>query len=86
MIRVVLTTALLLVTPELLLNAVPAQDRPLPDPETFYRIVRQNLTRAERSQHLFTYRNAVRIFTRIRSASLARRNERVPCIRRRHGD
>jgi hypothetical protein len=44
------------VTPELLLNAVPAQDRPLPDPETFYRIVRQNLTRAERSQHLFTYK------------------------------
>jgi hypothetical protein len=56
MVRVVLTTALLLVTPELLLNAVPAQDRPLPDPETFYRIVRQNLTRAERSQHLFTYK------------------------------
>jgi hypothetical protein len=56
MVRVVLTAALLLVTPELLLNAVPAQDRPLPDPETFYRIVRQNLTRAERSQHLFTYK------------------------------
>jgi hypothetical protein len=56
MVRVVLTTALLLVTPELLLNAVPAQDRPLPDLETFYRMVRQNLTRAERSQHLFTYK------------------------------
>src|SRR5262245_51273751 len=56
MVRVVLTAALLLVTPELLLNAVPAQDRPLPDPETFYRMVRQNLTRAERSQHLFTYK------------------------------
>jgi hypothetical protein len=56
MVRVVLTTALLLVTPELLLNAVPAQDRRLPDPETFYRMVRQNLTRAERSQHLFTYK------------------------------
>ena len=56
MVRVFLTTALLLVTPELLLNAVPAQDRPLPDPETFYRVVRQNLTRAERSQHLFTYK------------------------------
>jgi hypothetical protein len=56
MVRVVLTTALLLMTPELLLNAVPAQDRPLPDLETFYRMVRQNLTRAERSQHLFTYK------------------------------
>jgi hypothetical protein len=56
MVRVVLTTALLLVTPELLLNAVPAQDRRLPDPETFYRMVRQNLKRAERSQHLFTYK------------------------------
>ena len=56
MIRVVLTTALLLVTPEFLLNAVPAQDRPLPDPETFYRMVRENLTRAERSQHLYTYK------------------------------
>jgi hypothetical protein len=56
MVRVVLTTALLLVTPGLLLNAVPAQDRPLPDPETFYRMVRQNLTRAERSQHLYTYK------------------------------
>ncbi|MET0212040.1 MAG: hypothetical protein ABW292_03505 [Vicinamibacterales bacterium] len=56
MVRVVLTAALFLVTPELLLNAVPAQDRPLPDPETFYRMVRQNLTRAERSQHLYTYK------------------------------
>jgi hypothetical protein len=37
-------------------SAVSAQNRPLPDPETFYRMVRQNLTRAERSQHLYTYK------------------------------
>jgi len=56
MVRVVLTAALLLVTPEVLVNAVPVQDRPLPDPETFFRMVRENLSRAERSQHLFTYK------------------------------
>jgi hypothetical protein len=56
MVRVVITTALLLVTPELLLNAVPVQERPLPDPETFFRRVRENLARAERSQHLYTYK------------------------------
>jgi hypothetical protein len=56
MVRVVLTAALLLVTPEVLLNAVPVQDRPLPDSETFFRMVRENLARAERSQHLFTYK------------------------------
>ena len=56
MVRVVLTTALLLVTPELLLNAVPVQDRPLPDPDTFFRMVRENLSRAERTAHLYTYK------------------------------
>jgi len=32
-----------------------AQDRPLPDPDTFYGMVRENLARAERATHLYTY-------------------------------
>lgn len=37
-------------------SAPPLQDRPLPDADTFYAAVRENLTRAERETHLFTYK------------------------------
>jgi hypothetical protein len=50
-------------TPDVLLNPVyrsnvrvSAEDRPLPEPETFYRMVRENLARAERTAHLYTYK------------------------------
>ena len=33
-----------------------AQDRALPDPDTFYGKVRENLARAERTSHLYTYK------------------------------
>jgi hypothetical protein len=32
------------------------QDAPLPDPDTFYREVREHLARAERANHLYAYR------------------------------
>ena len=32
------------------------QDRPLPDADAFYRSVRENLARAERANHLYTYK------------------------------
>jgi hypothetical protein len=63
MVRVLVSTTLLLLTPEVLLNlvyhsstTVSAQDRPLPELETFYRMVRENLARAERTAHLYTYK------------------------------
>jgi hypothetical protein len=70
MVRVLVSTTLLLLTPEVLLLTpevllhpvyrssirVSAQDRPLPEPETFYRMVRENLARAERTAHLYTYK------------------------------
>src|SRR5688572_3529495 len=33
-----------------------AQERPLPAPEAFFRAVRENMARAERMTHLFTYK------------------------------
>ncbi len=36
--------------------AYAVQDRPLPDADTFYRMVRENLARAERVTHLYTYK------------------------------
>jgi hypothetical protein len=36
--------------------AYAVQDRPLPDADTFYRLVRENLARAERVTHLYTYK------------------------------
>jgi hypothetical protein len=33
-----------------------AQERPLPDPDAFYRAVRDNLARAERDTHLYVYK------------------------------
>jgi hypothetical protein len=63
MVRVLVSTTLLLLTPEVLLNpvyrsstTVAAQDRPLPELEMFYRMVRENLARAERTAHLYTYK------------------------------
>ena len=35
---------------------VDAQERPLPEPEAFYRTVRNNLTRSQGASHLFAYR------------------------------
>lgn len=37
-------------------GGVRAQNAPLPDPDGFYRKVRDNLTRAEREDHLYTYK------------------------------
>lgn len=37
-------------------SAPPVQDRPLPDADKFYAAVRENLTRAERETHLYTYK------------------------------
>ena len=37
-------------------GGVRAQNGPLPDSDTFYRQVRENLARAERAGHLYTYR------------------------------
>ncbi|MBI4886572.1 MAG: hypothetical protein HY824_05735 [Acidobacteria bacterium] len=39
-----------------LLTGLVQSDRPLPDPDTFYRAVRENLVRAERLTHLYTYK------------------------------
>lgn len=56
MVRVLVVIAVLLLSPgSRLLSPVFTQDRPLPDPEAFYRRVRENLTRAERLAHLYTY-------------------------------
>jgi hypothetical protein len=63
MVRVLVSTTLLLLTPEVLLNPVyrsnarlSAQDRAFPEPEHFYRMVRENLARAERTAYLYTYK------------------------------
>jgi hypothetical protein len=57
MIRVLVVIAVFLLSPvSCLLSPVFTQAQPLPDPETFYRRVRENLTRAERLAHLYTYK------------------------------
>ena len=33
-----------------------AQERPLPDPHTLFKVVRENLVRAERETHLYLYK------------------------------
>src|ERR671910_518532 len=41
----------------LILLLLPAQDaRPLPDPDTFYAAVRDNLARAQQATHLYAYK------------------------------
>jgi hypothetical protein len=49
--------AVVLAVVSIVAGAVRAQDtRPLPVPETLYRVVRENLVRAERVAHLYAYR------------------------------
>jgi hypothetical protein len=36
-------------------SAVSAQERPLPEPDALFRVVREHLARAERETHLYTY-------------------------------
>ncbi|MGH9253866.1 MAG: hypothetical protein ACRD3C_04770 [Vicinamibacterales bacterium] len=61
MVRVLVVMAVLLLSPVSCLlspisSPLSAQDRPLPNPDMFYRVVRDNLARAERATHLYTYK------------------------------
>jgi hypothetical protein len=54
--RVACVAGLALLACDTLVRGANAQGRPLPDVEAFYRAVRENLSRAQRSAHLFAYK------------------------------